>query len=340
MLEQLVSRRYWWFILSTLIILPGLYFLLLHPLFTTGSAQFGLRASIDFSGGALWEVRFAEKGPDEVSLGEVAQAFSSAGFENPVVQMSQVDVAGTLQANALVRTRPLSADALLQDRQAVEAAISAQIGVHTIERLESVGPTVSRESTINAIIAVIGASLAILLYLWWAFREAPHPFRYGMCAIISMLHDVLIVIGFAALFSTFNPRFEVDALFLTALLTTLSFSVHDTIVVFDRIRENLIDQQPGETFDEIVNHSLVQTLPRSINTQLTTLFTLTALLLFGGETLRNFVVILLIGLISGTYSSIFNAAQLLVVWEHREWRTWFGRGRDKGGEENPAATAG
>ncbi|RRR69824.1 MAG: protein translocase subunit SecF [Candidatus Viridilinea halotolerans] len=339
MLEQLVRRRYWWFTLSIAIILPGLYFLLLHPLFTSGNAQLGLRASIDFSGGALWEIRFAEKAPNEVGSGDVAQAFGIAGFENALVQMSQVEVDDALQANALVRTRPLSADTPLQERQAVEAAIGAQIGLHTIERLESVGPTVSRESTINAIIAVFGASLAILLYLWWAFREAPHPFRYGMCAIISMLHDVIIVVGFAALFSTFNPRFEVDALFLTALLTTLSFSVHDTIVVFDRIRENLIEQRPGETFNDIVNHSLVQTLPRSINTQLTTLFTLTALLLFGGETLRNFVVVLLIGLISGTYSSIFNAAQLLVVWEHREWRTWFGRGRDKSGE-TPAPTAG
>lgn len=339
MLEQLVSRRYWWFIFSLLLIAIGSYFLLLHPLITTGSPALGLRASIDFSGGALWEVRFAEKAPGEVSSAEVAQAFTAAGFDNPVVQMSQVEIEGVLQADALVRTRPLSPEAPLQERQAVEAAVSEQIGAHTIERLESVGPTVSRESTINAIIAVIGAALAILLYLWWAFREAPHPFRYGMCAIISMLHDVLVVIGFAALFSTFNPRFEVDALFLTALLTTLSFSVHDTIVVFDRIRENLIEQHPDESFNDIVNHSLVQTLPRSINTQLTTLFTLTALLLFGGETLRNFVVILLVGLISGTYSSIFNAAQLLVVWEHREWRNWFRRG-NQDPEEPKAAAAG
>jgi preprotein translocase subunit SecF len=339
MLEQLVSRRYWWFLFSLLLIIPGFYFLLLHPLVSTGSPALGLRASIDFSGGALWEVRFAEKAPGEVGSSQVAQAFTDAGFDNPIVQMSQIEIEGALQADALVRTRPLSAETPLQERQAVEAALNEQIGAHTIERLESVGPTVSRESTINAIIAVIAASLAILLYLWWAFREAPHPFRYGMCAIISMLHDVLIVVGFAALFSTINPRFEVDALFLTAVLTTLSFSVHDTIVVFDRIRENLIERRPGESFDDIVNHSLVQTLPRSINTQLTTMFTLTALLLFGGETLRNFVLILLVGLISGTYSSIFNAAQMLVVWEHREWRGWFGRGRRQDPEESTAATA-
>jgi preprotein translocase subunit SecF len=118
---------------------------------------------------------------------------------------------------------------------------------------------------------------------------------------------------------------EVDALFLTALLTMISFSVHDTIVVFDRVRENLIARRSGETFEGIVNHSIVQTLPRSLNTSLTVVFTLSALLLFGGDSIRHFVLILLIGMISGTYSSIFNASQLLVVWENREWRRWFGR---------------
>jgi len=129
---------------------------------------------------------------------------------------------------------------------------------------------------------------------------------------------------------------EVDALFLTALLTVISFSVHDTIVVFDRIRENLVNRRPTETFDEIVNHSIVQTLPRSVNTQLTTFFTLMALILFGGESIRNLVLILLIGLVSGTYSSIFNAAQLLVVWENREWSRWFRRSAPPGAEA-PAA---
>lgn len=336
MLEQLVSRRYWWFFLSFLLILPGLYFLLLHPVITTGQFRIGLRPSIDFSGGSLWEVRFTNQAPGSVTSDAVAAAFASAGFDNALVQMSEIDVAGTPTADALVRTRPLSEQAPLQERQAVEAALTSAIGPMSIERLESVGPTVSQESTVSAVIAVAGASLAILLYLWWAFRRAPHPFRYGMCAILAMLHDVLVVIGIAAILSTFSLGFEVDALFLTALLTILSFSVHDTIVVFDRIRENLIGRRPGETFDGIINHSIVQTLPRSINTQLTTLFTLTALLLFGGETIRNFVLIMLIGLISGTYSSIFNAAQLLVVWEHQEWKSWFGRG-SRDSEESPAA---
>jgi preprotein translocase subunit SecF len=333
-MEKLVSHRYWWFSISILLILPGLYFLLLHPLVTTGQFRLGLTPSIDFSGGALWELRFAEKAPGEVSAGEVARVFAEQGFEGAVVQMSQVEVDGRQVADALVRTRPLGEENALQEGQAVEDALNSAFGGVTRERLESVGPTVSAESTRSAVLAVAAASLAILLYLTWAFRKAPHPFRYGVCAILAMLHDVLVVLGAAAILSAFNPRFEVDALFLTALLTILSFSVHDTIVVFDRIRENLIERRPGETFDGIINHSIVQTLPRSINTQLTTFFTLSALILFGGESIRNFVLIMLIGLISGTYSSIFNAAQLLVVWEHREWRTWFGRGKR---EESPAA---
>ncbi len=337
MLEQLVSRRYWWLALSLILILPGLYFLLLHPVVTTGQFRLGLRASIDFSGGALWEVRFNGQAPGSISTGQVADAFAAAGFEGALVQMSQVDVDGTPTAEALVRTRPLSEESPLQERQAVEAALGA-LGMVAIERLESVGPTVSRESTISAIIAVAGASLAILIYLWMAFRQAPNSFRYGMCAILTMVHDVVLVLGVAAIFSTFSPGFEVDALFLTALLTILSFSVHDTIVVFDRIRENLIARRPGESFDGIVNHSIVQTLPRSINTQLTTLFTLSALLLFGGESIFNFVLIMLIGLLVGTYSSIFNAAQLLVIWEHEEWKTWFGRGRRQDAEEAAAAS--
>ncbi len=325
-MEHLVRRRYWWFTFSILVILPGLYMLFLHPLVTTGRFTIGLRPSIDFAGGALWELRFPETAPERLSTDRIAAAFAAAGFENALVQLSPTQIDGKAVAAALVRTRPLSESDPNTEIDAVMKALTTEFGNVSRERLESVGPTVSAESTRSAIIAVLGASLIILLYLTWAFRKAPHPVRYGVCAIIAMLHDVLVVLGIAAILGA-TIGLEVDALFLTALLTTLSFSVHDTIVVFDRIRENLLNRHPAETFDDIVNHSLVQTLPRSINTQLTTFFTLTALLLFGGDTIRNFVLMLLIGLISGTYSSIFNAAQLLVVWEHREWRNWFKRGR-------------
>ena len=171
------------------------------------------------------------------------------------------------------------------------------------------------------------AAIFIVLYIWYAFRNLPHAVRYGVCAIIAMLHDVLVVIGLASLFGLLFG-WEVDSLFLTALLTVIGFSVHDTIVVFDRIRENLTRLR-GQQYDLVVNHSILQTLDRSINTQLTVLFTLFALALFGGVTIRQFVITLLIGILSGTYSSIFNAAPLLVVWEKGEFGKLFRRSKQE-----------
>lgn len=316
-MESIVRHRYIWFLISVLIILPGLVFLLMP-----GG---GLRPSIDFSGGALWEFQFPDRQRSELSTDEITNIFTQQGFEEAKVQLSEVTVQNQKLPAVLVRTKPLDPNTGEEQQRQVLAALQAKYGQATRrEQVQSVGATVSQESTRSAVVAVIGASAAILLYLTLAFRKAPHPIRYGVCAIVAMLHDVLVVLGVAAIMGYFFGL-EVDALFLTALLTIISFSVHDTIVVFDRVRENLINRRSGESFDEIVNHSIVQTLPRSINTQLTSMFTLTALLLFGGTSIFNFVLILLLGLISGTYSSIFNAAQLLVVWENREWRNWFGR---------------
>lgn len=309
-MENIVRHRYWWFAISLLVIVPGAIFLGLY----------GLRAGIDFSGGSLWDIRFLEQKQEQLNTEEIAAVFTAQGFDGALVQFSSDATNASAIPEVLVRSKPVSPDQQLQITQALEQ----KYGKIDRAEVQSVGETVSAESTRSAVIAVLAASLMILVYLSLAFRRAPHPFRYGVCAIIAMLHDVLVVIGVAAILGHFLGL-EVDALFLTALLTIISFSVHDTIVVFDRIRENLISRRPGEVFEDIVNHSIVQTLPRSINTQLTSFFTLMALVLFGGESIQHFVLILLVGLISGTYSSIFNAAQLLVVWENHEWRTWFRR---------------
>ncbi|MDQ6694073.1 MAG: protein translocase subunit SecF [Chloroflexota bacterium] len=181
----------------------------------------------------------------------------------------------------------------------------------------SVGPTVGSELLGRAFLAILAASAAILVYLTLVFRKIPNAFRYGVCAIIALLHDVLVVLGVFAILG-FLFGLEIDALFVTAMLTVIGFSVHDTIVVFDRVRENIMRRR-FERFSEVVNYSLVQTLARSINTSITVILTLFALYLFGGTSIRNFVLALLIGIISGTYSSIFNASMLLVIWENREW---------------------
>jgi len=181
----------------------------------------------------------------------------------------------------------------------------------------AIGPTVGRELLGRAFVAIGLASAAILIYLTIVFRKVPNAFRYGVCAIVALLHDVLLVVGIFAMLG-FTLGVEIDALFITAMLTVIGFSVHDTIVVFDRVRENMLKRR-FERFEDAVNYSLVQTLARSINTSITIILTLFALYLFGGASIRNFVLALLIGIISGTYSSIFNASMLLVIWEKREW---------------------
>lgn len=316
---DLVSKRYVWFAISLLLIIPGFIFLLMP-----GG---GLRPSIDFAGGTLWEFSIPNR-TEPVGTSEIGTIFAQNGVENAIAQVSNPNE----QQVVAVTVRSPEVKAEDPRKQTVTDAITAAFPEAQLTRFETVGATVSRESTQQAVLAVLAASIAIMLYLTFAFREAPNPLRYGVCAIIAMLHDVLLVLGIAAILGYFIGL-EVDALFLTALLTVISFSVHDTIVVFDRVRENMKLRRTGQPFEEIVNASIVQTLSRSINTQLTTFLTLMALLLFGGQTIQNFVLILLIGLLSGTYSSIFNAAQLLVVWENGWSEDWKHAGRGDHGAQ-------
>jgi len=217
----------------------------------------------------------------------------------------------------------------------IQAALISDGGTYTqMISNSTTGPAIAADTTRNAVFAVLAASALILLYIWFAFRKVPKAFRYGTCAIIALLHDVLVVLGiFSILGVLFN--IQVDALFITGLLTVVGFSVHDTIVVFDRIRENLL-RRTTETFEQVVNASLVQTMARSLNTSLTVLFTLLALTLFTGigTTIHTFTLTLLIGIASGTYSSIFNASMLLVIWENGE----LGFGRLGGNREPQLAT--
>jgi preprotein translocase SecF subunit len=206
----------------------------------------------------------------------------------------------------------------------------AQSGPLFVQNKSTASASIGAETTRNAIFAVLASTVAIMLFIAYAFRHVgstPRAFRFGASAIIALLHDVLVVLGLWAILGHFFD-FKVDSLFLTAVLTVIGFSVHDTIVVFDRIRENL-SRRTSETFEQIVDASLIQTMARSINTSFTVLLTLTALVLFGGASIREFTLALLIGILSGTYSSIFNASMILTVWETGEWRTLFRRGAQK-----------
>jgi preprotein translocase subunit SecF len=289
---DIVGKRYWYYLISAIVVVPGLISLIL----------FGLNFSIDFTGGSMLEVQFEESAV--VHPAELKELFGEYGFGDTLVQSSEANV-------FLIRSKTLDSET----KVAIEDQMETRFGALTELRFESVGPSVGGEVQRRAYMVVALAAVAILVYISIAFRHVSNPVRYGTCAIIAMVHDILVVVGLASIFGVVHG-WEVDSLFLTALLTVIGFSVHDSIVVFDRIRENS-RRYAGSPIEDVVNHSVIQTLDRSINTQLTVIFTLTALLLYGGVTIRNFVLTLLIGIVSGTYSSIFNASPLLVEWERR-----------------------
>lgn len=290
---NIIGKKNWFFAISLLVIIPGIVSLIL----------WGLLLSIDFTGGSLLEIR-SDKA---LSEDQVKQTVEHAGF--PVAS-----VAKSGQNSYLIRTKTIDKN----ENETVKTALSAQFGKIDELRFETVGPTIGKEVAIKALQSIGLASLLIILYIAWSFRKVPKPassWRFGISAIIALLHDVLVVVGVFSLLGHFF-HVEVDSLFVTAVLTVIGFSVHDTIVVFDRIRENL-RKMPNLSFATVVNESIIQTINRSLNTSLTVVFVLLALLLFGGETIRWFVVALLVGIVSGTYSSIFNAAPFLVLWQ--EW---------------------
>ncbi len=289
-----MKYKWLYFAFSILLMLPGSYFLVRH----------GLRLSIDFTGGTLLEIQ-TEKPLSSDLLHDLAK---KSGIETSAIQTSSDNI-------YLLRLKTISQE---QNSVFQRQVASASAGKVTEKRFESVGPAVGSEMAYKAMLAVVVASLFIIGYIAWSFHGIPKPYsswKFGASAVIALLHDVFVVVG---CFSLFGELFgvELDALFVTALLTIIGFSVHDSIVVFDRVRENLA-KFPKNSFEQVVDFSITETLVRSLNTSLTVTLTLTSLLLFGGETIRWFVVALLIGIISGTYSSIFNAAPILVLWENR-----------------------
>jgi len=298
---NLINKRYYLFLLSMLIIVPGMVVL----------AVKGLPLSIDFTGGTMLEVKFETQSPQPA---DVISVYKDLGVDDVLVQ--------TTSEGTIVARSSFLADAV---RSQIVDALSKRFNQNvTVLKLDSVGPSVGQEVTQKAALAVAVAAIIVVLYMPFAFRGVDHALRYGICAIIAMIHDVAIVISLGAIGGHFWG-WQIDSLYLTAVLTVIGFSVQDKIVVFDRVRENSRIFRRLD-FETLVNHSIVQTLQRSINTQLMTVeFMLLALALFGGVTLREFAVILLVGLLSGTYSSIFIAAPILVVWEKREWQTWFRR---------------
>ncbi|MFC2053320.1 protein translocase subunit SecF [Chloroflexota bacterium] len=305
---DIIGKRYYFFVLSLIIIIPGLLLGLLM------AKNDELPLAIDFTGGTLIEIEIESDLRPQPA--DIVILYREMGIDDPKVQT-------TGHGTYVSRSTLLSEDIPGKIIDELEKQYNAVV---TVLRIESVGPTIGAEVTQRAALAIVVVAFIIVLYITFAFRGIPNAFRYGVCAIIAMLHDVLVVFSITFIGSYFLG-WQIDALFLTALLTVIGFSVQDKIVVFDRIRENtnIYRRIPYET---LVNHSIVQTLSRSINTQLMTVeFMLLALVLFGGVTLQQFAATMLVGLAFGTYSSIFVAAPLLVIWETQEWKTWFKRSK-------------
>lgn len=300
---NILGKRYIFFGISFLLIIPGLVLIVLN----------GLPLSIDFLGGSLVEIEFnSQRTP---SISEIQSLYESIGINDAQVQTSNEKEKEILfiKSSSLEQNQYTS----------IVSHLKEHYDEHIVERrFNTVGPSISESVTQRALLAILVSSIAVVLYITFSFRRVDHAFRYGVCAVIAMIHDILIVISLGAIGSQIFG-WQMDSLFLTALLTVIGFSTQDKIVVFDRIRENT-SLLRKISFEQLVNHSIIQSLQRSINTQLMTVeFLLLSLALFGGETLREMCIILLIGLLSGTYSSIFIAAPILVVWENKEWENWF-----------------
>ncbi len=291
---DLVGKRGWFYLLSIIVILPGIISLLIPP---------SLFLGIEFTGGSTVSVGFAAPWADSW----VRDFFDGLGHPEAVVQ-------ATGDNGYFIRTSLLG-EAQAGGRAEREVIRGALEGLAPVTRMDvsSVSGVVAKDTVRNATIAVVVASIGMLLYIWWAFRHVPNPFRWGVAAIIALLHDVFVVVGIYSILGK-TIHLEVNTMFISGLLTIIGYSVNDTIVVFDRIREN-VARLPGERLEKVVNVSIMETLARSLNTTLTSLTVVLALFMLGGESIRDFLLVLLIGITSGAYSSICNASQILVSWE-------------------------
>ena len=294
-----VGKRRWFFFISALLFMVSIASL----------AIFGLKPGIDFSGGTSLTLEFSSP----VEPNQLRQEMAKLGYSEATVQKMGTD-------SFLVHLREISS----QERDTLRNNLETNLGNQLkVTNYYSTSPTVGASTARNAGIAVIISAIGMLIYIAWAFRKMPKPFRWGMSAVIALLHDVVILIGIFS-FLGWIAGIEVDALFITALLTIVGYSINNTVVVYDRIRENRTKGISSD-FAVTVNSSIVETLGRCLNTSLTTLFTILALFLFGGATIHYFVLALLIGVLIGTYDSIFIAGELLVTWEKGEWgkiSTW------------------
>jgi preprotein translocase subunit SecF len=293
MMFDIIGKRFRFFIISGIVIL-----ICIISLFSLG-----LKAGIEFSSGSQLTLSF----DNEVEVSELRQELRDLGYTSTIVQ-------STGGGDILIRTTTLNTE----EKEQLKTDLISRFGALTEEGFVKVDPITAKETVNIAAIAIAVAAVGIMLYVTWAFRRMPKPFRYGTCAIIALLHDTLIALGVFSILGGIL-RWEINLMFITGILAVIGYSVNNTVVIFDRIRENLSRSETSD-FKAVVNSSLVESLTRSVNTSLTTIIVVLSLLLFVGSTIQNFSVVLLIGIFAGTFSSLFIAPSLLVVWEGGEWR--------------------
>jgi len=311
---DIIGQRGWYFLLSGLLILPGLISMIVPP--GWASLDSGFNAGIEFTSGSVFNITFEEP----ISEARIKERMDILGYGDSLVQK--------IGSHAVfIRTKqlPQAPAGEVSQREVIQQDLARYVAPIKSVDFDSVSPIVAQETVRNAFVALLAASVGILLYIWYAFRRVPKAYRFGTCAVVALIHDMLFALGvFSILGKTINM--EVNSMFIVGLLTVAGYSVHDTIVVFDRIRENSSRHTDG-ALASLVNRSILETIGRSLNTSLTVLFVLLAMLLIGGPSIRGFLLVLAIGVVIGTYSSIFNASAMLVAWERGEIGRFFRLGR-------------
>jgi preprotein translocase subunit SecF len=295
-----IGKKRWFFLISGILVIITIVSLVISQIQLGSPLQLG----IDFTGGTSMILQFSPP----VEQSQLREEMPELGYDEATIQNAG-------EGNFIIYTREITSDEAKELAGKLGAELDSQV---KIIDYYLVSGTVAAETARNAVIAVIIAAVAMMFYIVWAFRRMPSPFRWGTCAIIALIHDVFIIMGIFSILGLV-AGVAIDALFITGLLAVVGYSINNTVVIFDRIREN-VSRHIRADFAETVNDSLIETLGRCLNTALTTLFVLLALFLFGGATIHYFVLVLLLGVIIGTYSSICVSSQLLVVWERKEWR--------------------
>ena len=294
---NIVGKRYWFFLISAILIIPGIISL----------AVFGFKPGVEFQSGTTMTLRFDK----EITQEQLRQELASEGYDEAVIQR-------TGEGDYIVRIKEISTDEKQSLTDALQTAFDTNV---TVRDFFSVSPVIAAETGRNAAVAVVVAAVFMLLYIAWAFRRIPKSFRWGTCAIIALLHDVLLVMGIYSILG-WTLGVQVDALFITGMLTIVGYSINNTVVVFDRIREN-VRKGVSKDFEITVNLSIMEVMGRCLNTSLTTLFVIVAIFLLGGATIHYFILVLLLGVVAGLYNSICIVGPLLVTWDKGDLKKVF-----------------